>query len=542
MRKRTMTIQPATFAAVSRRVVVGVAALMLASGAALAQPKPGSNTLTFALSPEPPFIFTAINTTLQMGMVSSKIHESLLKIDHDLKPQPLLATGWEASPDGLTYTFKLRSGVKWHDGKDFTSADVKYTVMEVLKKLHPRGRSSFAKVVDVETPDPMTAVFKLSGPAPQMIVALASSYESPMVPRHLYEGTDVPANPLISKPIGTGPFTFKEWQKGSYIILEKNPNYWDAGKPKLDGIVFRIINDASARAVALESGEAQIGGLSPVPLTDMKRLEKLPNIAIETRGYAYMSPFMLMELNTRKPPLNDVRVRQALAYAIDRDRMTKIVWAGYGKPATSPIPSSVTTFHATDIPTYPFDIEKAKKLLDEAGYKAGPDGKRFKITHDFVPLGTDYQRTGEFIKQQLGRVGIDVEIRSQDLPSFFRRVYTEYDFDTTSLYYGAFADPTQGVQRLYWSKSIQKGVVFTNPTDYRSAEMDRVIEGAQGENDPVKRKALYREMQTIAMTDMPIVPLMETRFATVSSSKLKNHTTTADGVIGNNFADAYFEK
>jgi peptide/nickel transport system substrate-binding protein len=542
--ERTQSRQTIPVITLSRRLTMSLAAL-LALGVAFpasAQPKPGSNTLTFALSPEPPFLFTAINTTLQMGMVSSKIHESLLKIDLDLKPQPLLATSWEASPDGLTYTFKLRPGVKWHDGKDFSSADVKYTVMEVLKKLHPRGRSSFAKVIDVETPDPLTAVFKLSGPAPQMLVALASSYESPMVPRHLYEGTDVAANPLISKPIGTGPFLFKEWQKGSYVILEKNPNYWDAGKPKLDGIVFRIINDASARAVALESGEAQIGGLSPVPLTDMARLEKLPNIAIELRGYAYMSPFMLMELNTRKPPFNDVRVRQALAYAIDRDRLTKIVWGGYGKPATSPIPSSVATFHATDIPAYPYDVEKAKKLLDEAGFKAGPDGKRFKITHDFVPLGTDYQRTGEFIKQQLGRVGIDVEIRSQDLPSFFRRVYTDYDFDSDSLYYGAFADPTQGVQRLYWSKSIQKGVVFTNPTDYRNPEMDRVVEAAQSENDPVKRKALYREMQIIAMTDLPVVPLMETRFATVSSSKLKNHTTTADGVIGNNFADAYFEK
>lgn len=530
--------------ALSVRAALGAAlalALGWAAAPAVAQPKAGANTLTFALSPEPPFLVTAINTTLQMGMVSSKMHEGLLTIDHDLKPQPLLATSWEVSPDGLAYTFKLRPGVKWHDGRDFTSADVRFTVMEVLKRLHPRGRSTFAKVTDVETPDPLTAVFRLSGPAPYLLVAIASSYESPMVPRHLYEGTDVAANPLLSRPVGTGPFMFKDWQKGSHIILEKNPNYWDRGKPHLDGIVFRIINDASARAVALESGEVQIAGLSPVPLSDLTRLEKLPGIAIELRGYAYMSPFMLMEVNTRKPPLSDARVRQAMSFAIDRDRMARVVWMGYGRPAVSPIPSTVTTFHASDVPKYPHDIERAKKLLDEAGYKAGPDGKRFKITHDFVPLGTDYQRTGEFIKQQLARVGIDVEIRSQDLPSFLRRVYTEYDFDTTSLFYGAFADPTQGVQRLYWSKSIQKGVVYTNATDYRSAEMDRILEAAQSENDPAKRKALYRDMQALAMIDLPVIPLMETRFATVSSARLKNHTTTADGVIGSNFADARFD-
>lgn len=516
----------------------------LGVGPALAQSLPSTpgDVLTFALSPEPPFLLTAINTTLQMGMVTSKVMESLLYLDTSLTLQPQLAQSWSVSADGRSYTFKLRSNVKWHDGKPFTSADVRFTVMEVLKKLHPRGRSSFAKVMSVETPDPLTAVIKLSQPAPPMLTALASGYESPMVPKHLFEGTDIAANPYISKPVGTGPFVFKEWQKGSHIVLERNPNYWRQGKPALQRIVFRIINDASARAAGLEAGELQIGGLSPIPLTDLARIANSPALSIEKRGYAYMSPFMLMEVNLRRPPLSDVRVRRAIAHAIDRQRLTQIVWMGYGEPAVSPIPSSVTTFHSKDIPKYEYDPEKAKKLLDEAGLKPGAGGWRFKMTHDFVPLGSDYQRTGEFIKQNLARVGIDVELRSQDLPGFFRRVYTEYDFDTTSLYYGAFADPTQGVQRLYWSKSIQKGVVFTNPTDYRSPEMDRIIESAQGEPDPAKRKALYLEMQRLAMTDLPVIPLMETRFTTVASRKLKNHTISADGVIGGNFADVYFEK
>ena len=526
-----------------------VASLLLLTGTLLGCPVQAqsaadidSGTLKFVLSPEPPFLLTAINTALQMGMVTSKVMEGLLYLDNELKPQPLLAQAWDISPDGLTYTFKLRPNVKWHDGQPFTSADVSYTILEVLKKVHPRGRSAFAKVTAVETPDPLTAVIKLSQPAPPMLTALASSYESPMVPKHLFAGTDPSANPYISKPVGTGPFVFKEWKKGDYILLEKNADYWQAGKPSLQRIVFRIISDASARAASFETGEGHIGGLSPIPLTDMPRIAKNPALSIETRGYAYMSPYMLMEVNLRKPPLNDVRVRQAIAHAIDRARMTQVVWLGYGQPAVSPIPSQVTTFHSTDLPKYEFNIDKAKKLLDDAGLKPGANGMRFKITHDFIPFGSEYQRTGEFIKQQLNRVGIDVELRSQDLPSFLRRAYTEYDFDTTSLYYGAFADPTQGVQRLYWSKAIQKGVVFTNNTGYNSPEMDRLLEGAQGENDPVKRKALYLDMQRLAMTDLPVIPLMETRFLTISSSKLKNHTVSADGIIGGNFADAYFEK
>ena len=529
-----------------RNLVVAVlfSASALGVAPALAQTAPAApkDVLTFALSPEPPFLLTAINTTLQMGMVTSKVMESLLYLDTALTYQPQLAQSWNVSADGRTYTFKLRPNVKWHDGKPFTSADVRFTVMEVLKKLHPRGRSSFAKVDSVETPDPMTAVFKLSAPAPSMLTALASGYESPIVPKHLFEGTDIAANPYISKPVGTGPFVFKEWQKGSHIVLERNPNYWRPGKPALQRIVFRIINDASARAAGLESGELQIGGLSPIPLTDLNRLANSPALSIEKRGYSYMSPFMLMEVNLRKPPLNDVRVRQAIAHAIDRQRMTQIVWMGYGEPAVSPIPSSVTTFHSKDIPKYEFDVEKSKKLLDDAGLKPGAGGVRFKMFHDFIPLGSDYQRTGEFIKQSLARVGIDVELRSQDLPTYLRRIYTDYDFDTTSLYYGAFADPTQGLQRLFWSKSIQKGVVFTNPTDYRSPEMDRIIESAQSEADPAKRKALYLEMQRLAMTDLPVIPLMETRFTTVASRKLKNHTIGSDGVIGGNFVDVYFEK
>ncbi|CAN1483431.1 DdpA ABC-type dipeptide transport system, periplasmic component [Burkholderiaceae bacterium] len=526
-----------------------LASLLLLTGTLLGYPVQAqsaadidSGTLKFVLSPEPPFLLTAINTALQMGMVTSKVMEGLLYLDNELKPQPLLAQAWDISPDGLTYTFKLRPNVKWHDGQPFTSADVSYTILEVLKKVHPRGRSAFAKVTAVETPDPLTAVIKLSQPAPPMLTALASSYESPMVPKHLFAGTDPSANPYISKPVGTGPFVFKEWKKGDYILLEKNADYWQPGKPSLQRIVFRIISDASARAASFETGEGHIGGLSPIPLTDMPRIAKNPALSIETRGYAYMSPYMLMEVNLRKPPLNDVRVRQAIAHAIDRTRMTQVVWLGYGQPAVSPIPSQVTTFHSTDLPKYEFNIDKAKKLLDDAGLKPGANGMRFKITHDFIPFGSEYQRTGEFIKQQLNRVGIDVELRSQDLPSFLRRAYTEYDFDTTSLYYGAFADPTQGVQRLYWSKAIQKGVVFTNNTGYNSPEMDRLLEGAQGENDPVKRKALYLDMQRLAMTDLPVIPLMETRFLTISSSKLKNHTVSADGIIGGNFADAYFEK
>lgn len=539
---------------VSRRALVASAAAIAAclfAGAAVAQSQPVANAaatpvtggaLAFAINPEPPFLLGAINSTLQMGMVTSKVMEGLLSYDLNMNPQPLLAESWSKSADGLSYTFKLRQGVKWHDGRPFTSADVAYSLMSLWKPIHPRGRSTFSKVTSVETPDSHTVVLRLSGVTPQLLSAL-SSYESPVVPKHVFDGKDVASNPAVNAPVGTGPFMFKEWKKGNYILLEKNPNYWQAGKPYLDKIVFRVINDASSRAAALESGEVQLAGLSPVPLNDVARLAKLPHLAVETRGYEYMSPVYMIEFNMRKGPLADPKVRQAFAHAIDRTALTRIVWFGFGVPAISPVPSTIKAFHAPPADVqYQYDLKKAELLLDEAGFKRGADGKRFKISHDFLPLGTDYQRTAEFLKQQLARVGIEVEIRSQDLPTYYRRIFTDYDFDTTSGYYGAFPDPVQGLQRLYWSKAAAKGVVFTNATGYNSGKMDAILEGAQSENDLKKRFGMFADMQKLAMTDLPVLPLMEMRFFTMASRKLQNHTVTADGLIGGNFADAWLAK
>ena len=499
-------------------------------------------TLTMTVNPEPPLLLSAINTTLQMGMITTKVMEGLLSYDLNLNPQPQLAESWKISPDGLTYTFNLRKGVKWHDGKDFTSDDVAYSLTKVWKPLHPRGRSTFAKVVTVETPNPLTVVIKLSEPTPQMMTAL-SAYESQVIPKHVFDNTDIASNPAVNAPVGTGPFVFKEWKKGDHVIVERNPNYWDKGKPYLDRIVFRFINDASSRAAALESGEVQIGGLSPVPLNDVVRLSKLPSLAVETRGYEYMSPVYMIELNLRRGPLADVRVRHALAHAIDRNALTRTVWFGFGVPATSPVPTAIKKFHSPPADVqYPYDLKKAEALLDEAGFKRGADNKRFKMLLDWMPVGSDYQRSAEFVKQQLGRVGIDVEIRSQDFPTYVRRIYTDYDYDAAIMYYGAFPDPTQGLQRVYWSKAIGKGVVFTNSTDYKSPAMDRVLEAAQTENDTKKRFELFAEMQRLAMTDLPVLPLMEMKFFTIANKRVMNHTITADGLIGGNFATVWLAK
>src|SRR5262245_11903141 len=220
-----------------------------------AQPRSGG-TLTIVQGAEPAALVSGVNTSTFIGTVSTKIHEGLLDYDFDLKPRPALAESWSVAPDGKTYTFKLRRGVTWHDGKPFTAADVKFSLEEIWKKLHPRGRITFSKVTAVDTPDNFTVVLKLSDATPMLLAAL-SSYESQVLPKHVYEGKDFTTHPALNAPIGTGPFVFKEWKKGDFIRLERYPNYWDKGKPYLDAIVVRVLPGGAAAAAAIDEGGVQ---------------------------------------------------------------------------------------------------------------------------------------------------------------------------------------------------------------------------------------------------------------------------------------------
>ena len=207
--------------------LAAVAGGLIAAGAC-AQTRSGG-TLNWIIASEPA-LFVPLTTSAGSSCdLGPKVVEGLLTYDYQLNPKPLLATAWSVSKDGLQYRFDLRKGVKWHDGNEFTSADVAFSIL-VLKQYHPRGRSTFANVESVRTPDAHTAVIVLSKPAPYLLTALSGT-ESPIVPKHLYEGTDVQNSKYNREPIGTGPFVFKEWVKGSHVVLERNPNYWDKPKP-----------------------------------------------------------------------------------------------------------------------------------------------------------------------------------------------------------------------------------------------------------------------------------------------------------------------
>ena len=485
-------------------------------------------TLIANTLPEPAGLAAGSTPANPTNVVSSNMFDGLITYDENFKPVPQLALSWDEAADRKSITFHLRKDVKWHDGKPFTSADVQYSIMEVSKKVHPIARPTFAQIIAVDTPDPYTAVFRLAQPSP-VIWAYLDTSSAFIFPKHLYEGTNPLTNPYNSSPVGNGAFIFKEWSRGNYIRLIRNPYYWDKSKPHVDELIFRIIPDASARSVALQNGSVQYAPLTPVSLIEAKRLGESPDLTIDTKGWRSNAPMFFFDFNLRQKRFQDLRVRQAIAHAINRKQLAQAVFYGFATPATGPVPSYQTRFYNPDTPQYDYDPQKAEALLDAAGYPRDASGVRMRFNHLNHTYGEDYQRAGAFIQQQLKRIGVEVTLVNSDLPTYLRRIYTDHDFDTMNVFYAAFADPQIGVHRRFWSKNIIAGAPWSNGTGYSSPEMDSNIEATQVEQDPAKRDFLIKQMQVIAQRDLPSITLAELKFFRIYSSKLQGINTTPIG-------------
>jgi peptide/nickel transport system substrate-binding protein len=520
-----------------RSAVAATAALVLgfalgAPAAEAQQPKHGG-TLRFVMKYEPPTL-SALNNT-STPSTSAKVWDGLVTYDIDLKPLPMLATSWSLSPDGLQYTFNLREGVTFHDGKPFTSADVAFSIMR-LKAGHPRGRGTFANVAEVKTPDAKTAVIVLSKPSPYLMVALGPS-ESPIVPKHVFENFDLATPPGPPQHVGTGPFILKEWVRGSHAVLERNASYWDKPRPYLDRVIVRFMPDAAARAAAFEAGDLDLGGLAPVPLSDMERYKNHPRLAVDTRSFAYTGAQNQIFFNLDTPILKNKKVREAIAHALDLQAIVDTVFYGYAKVSPSPISVALSTWYDPAVQPRKFDPEIANKLLDEAGHPRAAGGMRFPLRLLYNPFID--ARLAEFVRQSLRRVGIDATTQNLEFGAYVKGVYTDRAFDLTVESLTNVFDPTVGVQRGYWSKNFRVGLPFSNSAHYENPEVDRLLESAAVEIDPAKRKELFSQFQRIVHADAPSVDLISPLEVIIANRKIRNYARGAEG-LGDNFADVHF--
>ncbi len=312
---------------ISRRHLgaLGLSAVLPTIGRA-AEPKRGG-TLVIALDSDPPTVNPDVTTSVPDVSVGALIYDALMRVDEDFAPVPALASSWTVSPDKLTYTFKLVEAA-WHDGKPFTSKDVKFTFESVSGKYGAKFATTASVIDGIDTPDDRTVVFRLKRPFGPFLFSLTDYNNASIMPEHVYAGTNVLTNPAtLSQPIGTGPFMMKEWDRGQTITLARNPNYWREGKPYLDEIVFRFIPDAAARVLALKAGELDFVYFYYFPTSQYVQVKDDPNL--QFREHAAPEDHLIM-FNVRRAPFDNVKVRQALFTALDREYIKKAVFQDLG--------------------------------------------------------------------------------------------------------------------------------------------------------------------------------------------------------------------
>jgi peptide/nickel transport system substrate-binding protein len=516
-----------------RRAIAVTSAGVLAPTIGYGQPAARSR-LNVLVQPEPPTLMLGINQQGPVELVGSKIYESLLTYDFDLKPQPVLAREWSRSPDGLLYTFKLQDGVRWHDGHPFTSADVVFSLATFLPETNPRARGILINVESVTAPDAATVEIRLKAPFGPFLGGFVPSNMA-MIPRHLYEGTDFRTNPANLRPIGTGPFKFAEWQRGQHIRLVRNEQYHRTDQPKVDEIIFHVVPDASSRAFALETQTMDIAGPDTIELFDIARLTALPHIEATARGSEFASPMTFLEMNHRVEPLNDKRFRQAILHAIDRNFIKDSIWFGHGRVPNGPI-ASTTRFHDPSIAPRAFSPERAEALLDEMGLRRGANGMRVTLSLIPLPYGETWRRLGEYIRQALARVGIGITIETMDGATWIQRV-SNWNYQLTINRTQQFGDPAIGVARTYLSSNIRRGVMFNNTMGYENPKVDDLFARAASAVSDDERRALYAQVQAILTDEVPVGWLLEIRTPTLFNKRFKNVITTGLGV-NDSFATA----
>lgn len=471
-------------------------------------------TLVIASSQVPRHLNGAVQSGIATAVPSTQIFASPMRYDENWEPQPYLAKSWEVSEDGLSVTLNLVDNATFHDGKPVTSEDVAFSIM-TIKENHP-FKSMFAPVEAIETPDPLTAVIKLSQPHPALLLAMSPAL-APILPKHIYgDGQDIKSHPANSAPVGSGPFMLEEFTAGEAIVMKKNPNFFIEGRPKLDEIIIRIIKDPSALLIAMENGEADVYPFM-AGAQEIKRLSEVDGLEVTADGYAAVGPINWLAFNTQSPKLSDVRVRQAIGYAVDRDFITKALHRGVSTPQRGPIIES-SPFFDPSIEAYDVDLDKANALMAEAGF-----GDGMELTIDYIPGPKEQQQSvAEYMKSQLKKIGIDVTVRAApDFPTWAGRVAGQ-DFELSMDVVFNWGDPVIGVHRTYLSDNIVKGVIWSNTQSYANPKVDELLNAAAVELDMDKRKALYAEFQQIVAQDLPIYWINATPYHTAYNTKLVN--------------------
>jgi len=474
--------------------------------------RPDANTAVMLIESSPLNLDPRIGTDAQSERIGELMFEGLVRRDDNFALKPRLAESWEIR-DPLTYIFRLRHDVRFHDGHAMTSADVKYTLDSLLSgKLRSAKSSAYRYVDRVEAPDDYTVVIRLKEPYAALLWNLSDGALG-IVPNGAGEE-------LARHPDGTGPFRFVSETPDREVVIERNDQYWGK-RAGLARVRFNVVPDATTRALELRKGSADVE-INALPGDTIQALQRQPQLVVQR---APGTSYQYFAMNLHDPILKNVLVRQALAYAIDRETLVHYLWHDMARPANSVLPPQHWAYDAT-ARSYPHDVARARKLLDEAGYRPGADGIRF---HLVMKTSTDEttRLLCAVLQQQLREVGIALDIRSYEFATFYADVVK-----------GAFQ-----VYSLRWvGGSNQDPDIFENVFDtasfapkranrgyYSNPGVDALIAEGRRSVDQRKRVEVYARIQQILNRDLPYVHLWWSDNVLIRSRRLENVQLSAAG-------------
>ncbi|WP_158969515.1 ABC transporter substrate-binding protein [Chachezhania sediminis] len=472
----------------------------------------------------------AVQSGAATGAPGSQIFAGLVLVGKDYEIQPYLADSWTVADDALSVTFNLVDGATFHDGEPITSEDVKFS-LEAVKANHPFGKAMFGKITEIDTPDPDTVVVHFSEPVPGFLYSLQPLL-MPIIPEHIYgDGQELKTHPRnMENVVGSGPFRVVENNPAERLVLEKNPDFFIEGKPKLDRMVYPLVKDPLTRMLMLEKGDVDYAAFAGIRPTDWPRLERADGVEVTTDGYDAIGYVHYLELNLREKPFSDLAVRKALAHAIDTDFLAKVIFGGKTAAGTGPLHTG-NPFYTADVEIYEPDLDLAAKMLDEAGYPVGADGKRFSFVLD-VPSWAPQAHVpmAEYIQAQLAKIDIAVELRrAPDFGTWVKRI-AAWDYDATMNGSFNYPDPIIGVHRHFDCDNIQN-VIWSNTQGYCNPEMDKLLDAAAIETDPAKRMELYAQIQKLETEDLALIYMPQDFSVTVYRDDVKGLPDTPFGAL-----------
>lgn len=447
--------------------------------------------------------------------INQNIFNRLMKINNNQQIVPDLAKSYDVSEDGTQITFHLNENVKWHDGTPFSSEDVKFTYDTIIKE---KGQiaGSLSSIKEITCSDNNTVVFHLSQ-NDSALLGYLSWYGCFIMPKHIYEGTDWNTNAANLKPIGTGPFKFVEHKKGVSVTIERNDDYW-GDVPYLDKIVYSIIPDTNTATQSLYNGELDILGVNP-PFSESERFMTDPKLKA---GKQHWPTRFHIAFNVKDGIFANPKLRQAVAYGIDKDKIINKALKGMGLKATTAMtPLYKWALNTTDV--YPErDIEKAKKLIEEAGYKANANGIYLTVNLDMFN-SDPFPDVATVVKDNLKEIGIDVKINLMEGAAWDQKVWESKNYEFTIL--GGYQGPDPG--GLY-GRFASDGSM--NIMKYSNKKLDEVLKNGAIKVSQEERAPFYNEAQKIIVQDMPMVPISEWISVLPYQSYIMGHPTSPEAI------------